>query len=86
VNTDSPFELYPNPASDKLFVQCDDEKISSVTFSVFNFIGQKVYETKGAINENASIGIDVNSLKGGEYFLEIRYNGGVEVKKFVVSK
>ncbi|HYV93208.1 MAG TPA: T9SS type A sorting domain-containing protein [Chitinophagales bacterium] len=86
VSADSPFELYPNPVSNQLFIQCDDGKISSATFAIFNMVGQKISETKVTINENTGMAIDVNSLQAGEYFLEISYMDRVEVKKFVVSK
>jgi hypothetical protein len=86
VSADSQFELYPNPVSSKLFIECDNEKTSSVTFSIFNLMGQKISETRETMNENSTIAIDVNSLRAGEYLLEIRYDGGVEVKKFVVIK
>ncbi|HYV90455.1 MAG TPA: T9SS type A sorting domain-containing protein [Chitinophagales bacterium] len=86
VNDKQQFELYPNPVADKLIVLFDD-KISSASFCIYNFIGQKISEIKAAqLDENATAELDVSALSAGEYFLKINYDAGTEVKKFIVSK
>ena len=81
----SPFELYPNPVTDQLVIQCNEE-ISSVIFSVYNLMGQKISEMNAILDEESKTIVDVSHFDAGEYFLQIRYDKGMEVKKFVVSK
>lgn len=86
VNERSQFELYPNPTSDKLIVQFDNN-VSSLRFSIYNLMGQEISEIQDAqLDENQNAEIDVSALSAGEYFLRIKYDTGIEVKKFIVSK
>lgn len=86
VMDDWQFELHPNPVMDKLIVQCDD-KTSSATFTVYNFVGMKIPDIKDVqLDENGKAIIDVSQFSAGEYFLQIKYEKGVKVKKFIVTK
>ena len=82
----SQFDLYPNPTTDKLFIQFDD-KISSPKFCIFNLVGEKISQIKDLVlDENANAEIDVSTLSAGEYFLKISCNERTEVKKFIVTR
>ena len=69
-------EVYPNPTSDVLYVKIDR------TFDaiVYNYQGQVV---KKLYDNNAQI--DLSELNYGIYFVEIRTNDGVIVKKVLVK-
>lgn len=82
---DSRVKLYPNPVTDQLIVQCDEE-ISSAIFSIYNLMGHKIFDTKVVLDEESKATLDVRKLAAGQYFLQITHDRGAEVKKFVVSK
>jgi len=84
-NENFSIDLYPNPTATSLFIDCDDEGISDATFSVFSLTGQRLSTTAQA-NDNATTIINVENLPAGQYFLEVRYAQGREIKKFVVSR
>ena len=81
----SRFELYPNPVTDQLIIECNDET-SSAIFYIYNLVGQKISETSAVLDEQSKSVIDVKNLDAGEYFLQIKYDNGIEVKKFAVSR
>ena len=62
VNSDSKIEVYPNPASKRIYLKCDDHQ---VLVQITDMNGRVVIKTKGY---NSS-GIDVSSLNKGMYFL-----------------
>jgi hypothetical protein len=68
--------VYPNPAKDVIYV--DANKTFDAT--IYNYQGQtvmRVYENNGKI--------DVSELSSGMYFVEIKTNDNVVVKKVLVK-
>ena len=77
-NTASRFNIYPNPANSKLFV--DGENISVV--EVYNSLGQKVLTVEGS--ENTSV--NVASFENGVYMVRVITNDGdVTTKKVTIA-
>jgi hypothetical protein len=70
------FKVYPNPASEKLFVT--SENISIDKIAVFSITGKKVLDIK-SVNDF----IDVSKLSKGMYFLEISSGDEKSVQKFI---
>ncbi len=73
------FTVYPNPASDVLFVNSGDGEIDKVV--VYNSTGQILME-----NNFAEHKIHLNNLTNGVYYLKISSSSMVEVHRFVVKK
>ncbi|MEX1000696.1 MAG: YCF48-related protein [Crocinitomicaceae bacterium] len=69
------FTIYPNPSSDKIFIQPLDETIKSL--AIYNQLGQKIKEFE------ASDEIDVSFLLKGIYLLEIKTDKHQSIKRFV---
>jgi len=70
---ESNFEIFPNPASDKISI-IGIENIKSV--KIFNSLGALVKHTKNATN------IDVSELSRGVHFLQVD-NGNLMTRKFM---
>jgi hypothetical protein len=70
---ESNFEIYPNPASDKISI-IGIENIKSV--KIFNSLGALVKHTKNATS------IDVSDLTKGIHFIEVD-SGNIMTKKFI---
>ncbi|MGL5891074.1 MAG: T9SS type A sorting domain-containing protein [Bacteroidia bacterium] len=73
------FEMYPNPASDKLFIQSEEQLVS---YAVLDISGRVVMT--GTIQTEADRTISVAELPAGTYFLEATNNEGlISRKQFV---
>lgn len=72
----SDVSIYPNPASDELFLKSENIDITQV--HVFDISGTKVLE----FSENNDR-IDVSALAQGLYFLEITSDGKKHLQKFI---
>lgn len=82
---DSQFALYPNPVSDKLYVDWIDRAGVFAKFSIYDLIGRKISEMKAVFNAEGTAMVDVTNLSAGKYLLQIRYDEGLEIKKFIVE-
>jgi len=81
---DGSFNVYPNPTSDNLNVNIDLKKASSVTFTVYNVLGQQVLApmTK-TLNAGANTtSVNTNGLAAGMYYMNVATEGGSIQQKF----
>lgn len=81
--------LYPNPTKDAATIAYTLEKASTnVSLEVFAVNGQKAYSQKFGNQEagDYKITLDATSLSAGSYFYQLRANGTVLTKEFVVTK
>lgn len=81
--------LYPNPTKDIATISYSLEKESNnVSLNVFDVRGQKVYGqeigTQGA--GDYKVNVDASSFAAGSYFYQLRANGQVITKEFIVTK
>ena len=81
--------LYPNPTKDVATIAYSLEKASTnVSLEVFTINGQQAYSEKFG-NQQAGdykITLDASSYAAGSYFYQLRANGTVLTKEFVVTK
>ena len=76
---DADFHLYPNPATDKLYIDYP-RKFSGAEYEILNLNGQKV--TEGILNDKV-IPLNNRNLTSGKYILLIRNNGEVKTFSFI---
>ena len=69
--------LYPNPVSDRLFIETDAEIKDVVIYDVY---GRRL---QSIVNNQQSLSIDVADLKSGIYFIKINTNKGNIVKRII---
>ncbi|MES2621573.1 MAG: T9SS type A sorting domain-containing protein [Bacteroidota bacterium] len=69
--------LYPNPASDKLFIKTDNGFVQQVT--IYNAIGSLISQTDMTLSNYA----DVSSLPRGVYIAEIKMKQATVKKRWV---
>lgn len=70
--------IYPNPASDVVYIQSDNAEIKSVTF--FDMSGQLVLSTTADVSE----GINTSSLTAGMYLIRIETNNEVINQQLII--
>lgn len=73
-------KLYPNPATDNIYLQLPNSSINSAKGFVYNVIGAQVMEF---IITNHTENLDISSLPTGMYMLKVQTTGGRGVKKFI---
>lgn len=78
--------VFPNPATDKLFVSYIHTQTGNIQLEIINMLGGKVKEIT---NENQQAGlneitIDITGLKKGFYFLKISSDKADQLVKFAV--
>ncbi|MES2565739.1 MAG: T9SS type A sorting domain-containing protein [Bacteroidota bacterium] len=81
--------IYPNPSKDVATISYSLEKESNnVSLDVFNIHGQKVYGEKFGTQQAGDYKVDLNasSYASGSYFYQLRSNGNVITKEFIVTK
>ena len=77
VASQQPFEVYPNPVSDVLYMK--NLPSETVEYTIFNVMGQKV------VTGSSTGTISVAELEKGLYFLQVKGEKLLETVKFVVK-
>ncbi len=76
----SAFEIYPNPASENLYIKNRTGNTGVLYVDIFNMLGQKV----GAFTTtDTETSIPVDGLARGQYFIKLYNDNMIVVKKFV---
>ena len=74
--------VYPNPTNNVLHLHIDGEKISNVTYTLFNNESKPI--TKGVANDSETQ-ISMGKYNTGVYFLDVK-SSGKSVKRFKIIK
>ena len=72
------FNIYPNPVSDKLYIEAEVEIEEVVVYDVFG--RQQVTETP---SHQGDLSIDVADLNSGVYFVKVVTENGETVQRFI---
>lgn len=75
------FDIFPNPNSGSFDIKINDRNFQKATISIANMLGQTLLQEK--LLNNATMHIDASSLQQGMYYIVIRTDKEVLVKKFV---
>jgi len=80
VNMNIPLKIFPNPGSDRIYINGEYSDLNSVR--IFSTDG-KLMHCDVILNGESDLVIDINSLEKGYYILEIRSGDKVSVNKFI---
>ncbi|MGM0532647.1 MAG: T9SS type A sorting domain-containing protein [Bacteroidota bacterium] len=77
------FDIYPNPAKNKLNVDLEENNYDDFTYSIFDVQGRAVIKERKLKRT-----VHLENLSPGMYLLKLknRLNHSVEVKKFLISR
>jgi len=78
------FEVYPNPATDRLHVKVIGATLEPTSFRLMNGVGAVVIQELWDIEGNADQIIDVSELPAGTYFYQIQNGEFVMTKELVI--
>ena len=74
----SSFNIYPNPVSDKLYIETQTQT-QTLTVVVYDMFGRQ----QSMVNGQQSTVIDVTNLNSGVYFVKVVTENGETVKRFI---
>jgi len=73
------FNIYPNPASDKVFISLGG--FDSAEISILDYTGRRI---EGAAIQSEQFEIDISTFPAGLYFVELRNGKVIETRRLVV--
>ncbi len=82
-NLSESLSIYPNPASNKLFLEFDDPNPTGISVSIFNALGQKVKENNRELEVISPM--NVSDLESGLYFVRISVKNESTTKKIMIQ-
>ncbi len=78
--------IYPNPASDVLFIDMDLTSSEDVQVSIVNSLGQNVkVKDLGTLSGKQKVSMDVSSLSSGIYYVNITVNNKKYSKSIIIK-
>ncbi|PLX21550.1 MAG: hypothetical protein C0597_03285 [Marinilabiliales bacterium] len=78
-------KLYPNPASDHLFIEYDVIFVKEAKLQIYNSIGSVVY-TKKLEEKQDNLKVSVSDYKNGLYFCSLQIDGKLlNTKKILIN-
>ncbi len=84
------FNIYPNPASDKIVIEYDLNHEASVSATVFSLLGEKIVsvasDRKQTGKQFLPIDLSDKNISSGSYLVELRVDGKSFRKEVVVRK
>jgi hypothetical protein len=78
---DNALKLYPNPASDHLYITIDGQTQSPVSVSISDMSGRSVIT-----NETVTNSMNISSLTNGIYLIKVSAAGNTYIKRIVIQK
>lgn len=79
------FELFPNPASDKLFIRFNGS-MTSGTIVLSDLTGRHVRTITEDEHSSDLKTVDISGLNDGIYLISLRSNKGIQTQKLVIRK
>jgi hypothetical protein len=77
--------VYPNPSSDRIFVNFGDIDMLPQSLSILNSLGQVCYQTNTPLIANQQ-GIDISGFATGTYTVQVVFDNKVVNKTIIVNK
>jgi hypothetical protein len=88
-NKTSSFNVYPNPASDKIVVEYDLERQAKVSSDIYNLSGEKIFstlpETKQPGKQFLPVDLSGTTISSGIYLLKLNIDGRSFEKSIVIK-
>ena len=79
-------KLYPNPVSDRLFIEYDVIFVKEAKLQIYNSIGAIVY-TKTLEEKTDNLEVNVSEYKSGLYFCSLQIDGKLlKTKKILINR
>ncbi|WP_081990170.1 T9SS type A sorting domain-containing protein [Psychroserpens sp. Hel_I_66] len=77
------FNLYPNPAKDKVTIRLNTNNFGNLTVNITDLQGKLILEQQ--ISEENNMELDIAALQSGLYFVKLNNNNKSFVKKLIIE-
>lgn len=77
------FNVWPNPATEHLAIQLDDQREINGEVFLVNMLGQRIKNIK--VNKASIISLNVSDIPKGIYFISIRSEEGIFTERITVN-
>lgn len=77
--------IYPNPTSDRVFINYDNLDINPTSLRILNSLGQVCFQTNTPLLSNEQ-GIDVSGFATGTYTVQVLFNDKIVNKPIIIHK
>lgn len=85
-NESNPFVIYPNPASNEVFLRFQNTPESDLEVTITNTIGQIVFKSNSlSLDGNNSVVLNLTNYSSGLYFISIKQSSVTQIKKLIVK-
>ena len=79
--------IYPNPASNQLFLDCTLPQSSDIIVTIANVLGQDILRKEfKKVNQIDNLVLDINTLKDGIYLVKVSNGSKSFTQKVIVNK
>src|SRR5690606_15766796 len=79
------FLMYPNPASNEVFIQFYNNTSSNAEIKINNALGQLVYSSNAQLNADNRTTVNTSRYASGMYFVTIKNGEQTQIKKLLVK-
>lgn len=79
-------KVYPNPAKKHINIEIELEEKTTIKYTLFNDLGQKIISKQSKNSKIHKERINVNNLSRGIYYLEISSKNNLTKQKIVINK
>jgi hypothetical protein len=83
-NSKLPIEVYPNPASEMLYIYFKDNINEICNIQIVNLFGEEIYKLN--LNPNEIYNLDISRFANGVYYLKYNINDVYYSNKFMIVK
>ncbi|TXE16399.1 T9SS type A sorting domain-containing protein [Psychroserpens burtonensis] len=77
------FDMFPNPAKDKVTIRLNANHFGNVTVHIIDLQGKRILEQY--ISEGNNLELDITDLQSGLYFVKLNTNNKSRVKKLIIE-
>lgn len=87
IEAESSLNVYPNPFSNKLYIDFNLIKSSNVKISLISLLGKEVsvlYQQSGAASGQYNLKLETTNLKSGVYFLKFETGNTTTLRKLIL--
>ncbi|HAF27470.1 MAG TPA: hypothetical protein DCG75_00340 [Bacteroidales bacterium] len=85
LSTNFTIKMYPNPASEFVWVDLESEEIKDAVIELFDLDGKLVYSSKLNVIEGPNK-VELGNLNSSQYILRISDNSGIVLQTFKLVK
>lgn len=76
-------DLYPNPVRDRLSIRMGRDVEGALRVTLYDAAGRRAFAAEVRIAPTVPAVVDLSSLGGGTYTIELRYEGGLLTRSIV---